>query len=294
MVVMAPMTMLTRGLGTVTPNLNGAMLEIGKTYQLKAVPGRGQVFGGWEGFDSTSATLSFVMKSNLTLIAKFVPSPFPSVRGNYAGLVANEQSVTPNNSGYFALTVTASGQFTGKLMMGGARQGFRGQLDLYGDATVSVRRNLQLPLSLKLHLDLTNTSDQVAGSLTDGHWTSALAGDRNVFNSQFNPARQAGDRSFVLERADNNARAATGLSRIALNGVTRVQGTLADGRAFSTSSALAKNGNCPFYLSLNRGNEVVIGWLNFPIGQGPTASGTVLWVGTGTNSFAATLQATGM
>src|SRR5262249_37071260 len=106
-----------------------------------------------------------------------------------------------------------------------------------------------------------------------------------------NPARQAGTRSFVLERADDNARAATGLSRINLNGSTRVRGTLADGRLFATSSLLAQNGDCPFYLSLNRGSEVVIGWLNFSAGQSPTASGTVFWVRTGTNSFAATLQA---
>jgi hypothetical protein len=293
-VVMAPLKVLTIGLGTVYPNLNGALLEIGKTYQVKAVPSRDQVFAGWEGIGSTSVTLGFVMQSNLSLVAKFVSNPFPAVRGNYTGLVANEQGVTPKNSGYFTLTITTSGQFTGKLMMGGTRQGFRGQFDLNGDAMVSVRRNLQPALNLKLHLDLTNGSDQVTGSLTDGRWTSALAGDRNVFDTLSNPARQAGDRSFVLDRADNNTRAATGLSRINLNGATRVQGTLTDGRAFSTSSTLARNGDCPFYLSLNSGNEVVIGWLNFPIGQGPTATGTVLWVRTGTNSFAATLQATGL
>ena len=106
------------------------------------------------------------------------------------------------------------------------------------------------------------------------------------------PAQQAGLRSFALERAQDSATAAAGLSRIFSSGATRVRGKLNDGRAFSTSSALAKNGDCPFYLSLNRGTEMVIGWLNFAAGQGPTASGTVLWVKTGTNAFATTLQAT--
>jgi hypothetical protein len=66
---------------------------------------------------------------------------------------------------------------------------------------------------------------------------------------------------------------------------------LDDGRAFGAGSSLARNGDYPFYLSLNRGQEIVIGWLNFPAAGTPTASGTVLWVRSGTNSFAATLQA---
>jgi len=65
-------------------------------------------------------------------------------------------------------------------------------------------------------------------------------------------------------------------------------------RPFARISALAKNGDCPFYLSFNRGAEVVIGWLNFPSGQAPAADGSVLWVTTGANSFAATLQASSL
>jgi hypothetical protein len=75
------------------------------------------------------------------------------------------------------------------------------------------------------------------------------------------------------------------------SGATRVRGKLSDGRVFSAGSLLAKNGDYPFYLSLNHGNELVIGWLNFPPTNAPTASGTVLWVRNGTNGFAATLQA---
>jgi len=290
-VVKSPLIVRTKGSGSVSPQLNGVMLEIGKSYQVKAVPAKGQIFAGWEGVSSSAAVLTFIMQSNLTLVAHFLPSPFTAVKGRYNGLVANEPAVTPNNSGCFALNVTVSGQFSGQITMAGMRQGFSGQFDLNGEASISVRRNLQAPLAVNLQVDLTNGTDQVSGSVSDGQWTSALGGDRNIFNSLTNPARQAGDRSFVLQRADNQARAASGLSKVSLNGATRVRGILTDGRAFATASALAKNGDCPFYLSLNHGNEVVIGWLNFPIDQGPSASGTVLWVRTGTNSFAATLQA---
>ena len=292
-VMTGPLIVQTNGLGTVAPNLGGRQLEVGRNYRVRAVPGPGQVFAGWSGgLASDSATLNFTMQTNLTLVANFVTNPFPAVRGTYSGLVANTGSVTPDNSGYFALAVTRSGFFSGNLRSAGQRNGFSGRFNLGGDATVRVRRGLAAPLALALHVDLTNVSDSVSGSLSDGTWVSPLAAGRNVFNAWSNPAQQAGLRSFILERAQDSATAAAGLSRISASGATSVRGKLNDGRVFSTGSALAKNGDCPFYLSLNRGTEMVIGWLNFAAGQGPTASGTVLWVKTGTNAFATTLQAT--
>src|SRR5262249_27944483 len=102
-----------------------------------------------------------------------------------------------------------------------------------------------------------------------------------------------GYRAFVLERADDLAlTAATGAGTISTSGAARIRGKLADGRSFSTSTTLAKNGDCPLYLSFNHGTEVVIGWLNFPSGPTPAADGTVFWMKSGTNGFAATLRAT--
>ncbi len=292
-VVTAPLSVQTNGLGAVVPNLDGRQLEVGKTYRIRAIPCPGQVFAGWlGGLASDSPTLTFTMQTNLALVANFVTNPFPVVRGFYSGLVTNASSVTPDNSGYFALAITRSGYFSGRLDSAGQRSGFSGRFNLSGDASINVRRGLTAPLSLGLHVDLANVTDNVSGSLSDGIWVSSVAGSRNVFNAWSNPAQQAGLRSFVLERAQDSETAAAGLSRIFSSGATSVRGKLNDGRAFSASSALAKNGDCPFYLSLNRGAEIVIGWLNFAAGQGPTASGTVLWVKTGTNSFATTLQAT--
>jgi hypothetical protein len=147
-------------------------------------------------------------------------------------------------------------------------------------------------LALALHVDLSNGTDRVSGSLTDGAWASAVSGDRNVFNSRLNPAAQAGLRNFILERADNTTvEAGVGAGKISTSGAASVSGSLDNGTKFRTASMLAKNGDCPFYLSLGKGNEVVIGWLNFPKTDNPTATGTVLWVRSGTNTFSAQLQA---
>jgi hypothetical protein len=266
---------------------------VGKTYTLRARPGAGQAFAGWSGAASQSPTLTFVMQPNLALTANFVPSPFPPVTGNYAGLTADTNAVTPESSGYFGLTVTPSGVFSGKLLLGGGRYGFHGQFDLSGNATMAVSRGRILsPLKMALHIDLSNGTDQVTGSLTDGAWFSAMSGDKNVFSPQVNPAAQAGLRNFILQRADNTqTEAAVGQGQISSGGLANVSGSLEDGRKFRTASTLARNGDCPFYLSLSKGAEVVIGWLNFPKTPDPTASGTVLWVKTGTNTFTAQLQA---
>jgi hypothetical protein len=283
----------TSGLGTISPNLSGAQLQIGQTYTLKANPGAGQAFAGWDGAVSQSRTLTFVMQSNLVLTASFVPSPFPVVTGNYAGLAANTNEITPNNSGYFGVTVTASGAFSGKLLLGGGRYGFHGQFDVSGNATTIVDRGPNLtPLSVKLHIDISNGTDQVTGTLTDGAWVSEVTADKNVFNAQMNPAAQAGSRDFILQRANDTAvEAGTGQGKISAAGLANVSGSLGDGTRFRTSSALARNGDCPFYLALNKGNGIVIGWLNFPPTASPTASGTVLWINSGTNQFSAELQA---
>lgn len=292
-VSMSTLVVQTNGLGAVSPNLNGKQLEVGQTYTVKAKPGPGQAFAGWNGASSQSAELSFVMQPNLVLTANFVPSPFPPVKGEYAGLAANTNVVTPQNSGYFGLTVTPSGAFTGKLLIGGGRYGFRGQFDISGDATATVIRGINLsPLSVSLHVDLSNGTDRVTGSLTDGAWASQMSADKNVFNSQLNPAAQAGLRNFILQEENNTAvQAGVGRGVIAKSGAASVSGSLDDGTKFQTTSMLAKNGDCPFYLSRNNGNEIVIGWLNFPATPNPTASGTVLWVNSGTNNFTAQLQA---
>lgn len=290
-VKLAPLSVQTNGFGLVTPNLDGRQLEIGRTYTMKAVPAKDQLFVGWTGVNSSSANLSFVMQEGLALTANFILSPFLPLKGTFNGLVANTNEVTPANSGAFSVSVTSLGSFTGNLRLGGARYGFHGRFDLNGDATVSIARELASPLTMALHLDMTGESQRVTGNLTDGGWASAMSANRSVFNALANPAPQAGQGQFVLQQlgAVTNAPAANGSSRIQANGSTLMAGRLLDGRKFTASNSLARNGDFPFYLSLSRGQEVVLGWVNFP--NAALANGAVQWVKTGTNGFAATLQA---
>jgi len=289
----APLNLKINGGGTVRPNLNGILLKVGRSYRVQAVANPGQLFADWSGdVAAGTSSLVFTMQTNLTIVANFVPNPFPAIRGNYVGLMANTNNVTPESVGYVALAVTGSGRFTGRLLSAGHRYGLAGQLNLAGDAMVSVRRGTNAPLALGVHVDLTNSTDQVIGAVSDGNWSSSLAANRNIFQRVINPAQQAGVRSFLLDRVDNGATTAAGLSRISVAGTANARGHLSDGAPFANSSTLSRTGDYPFYLSLKRGSEVVIGWLNFPAGQEPGPSGNILWVQTGTNAFTRTLQAT--
>ncbi len=71
-VVSAPLTVNINGGGTVSPDLNGQLLEIGKTFTMTAKASKGSAFVDWTGSATTTSTkLSFVMASNLTFTANF-------------------------------------------------------------------------------------------------------------------------------------------------------------------------------------------------------------------------------
>jgi subtilisin family serine protease len=289
-----PLRLNIEGLGTVSPMLDGRLLEIGRTYTVRARPDRDQLFAGWTGADAGSRTLSFVMRAGLKLTARFVESPFLNMKGSFHGLAVNEKAVAPESSAAFTLTMTKLGAFSGKLQIAGRSHSFRGQFDLNGNAVVTVRRELALPVQLNLAIDLTGGGTEITGTLASGGWASMLRADRNGFNATLNPAPQAGQVEFVLEcGVPASTTVATGANRISATGRARMAGNLLDGRRFSRSAGIANSGDFPFYLSLSCGTEVVIGWVNFPAASA-TADGTVLWTRSGVNGFATTLQATGV
>lgn len=292
-VVLAPLVLHKNGWGAVKPDLDGQLLEIGRTHKVTASPGLGQIFAGWQGAAAQSAKLSFVMQSNLVLVANFVPNPFPPVSGSYAGLVWNTNGVSPADSGRFTLQVARAGALSGKLWLGGRSQSFKGQFGATGDANVVANRSLLSPLVFILHLDLDDGSDQVLGSVTDGNWLAVLVGHRNVFHASANPAPQAGKRALLLlqSAAEASQTTATGRVQIATSGLAKVGGKFADGRPFSSSAVLAKNGDYPFHVTWSSGNEVLLGWMNFPTAPTNGVTGSVVWTALGTNSFSTTLQA---
>ncbi len=82
----ATLTVLTNGLGSVSPNYNGALLPIGGSYSMTATAANGFNFSNWTGGTNqplavvtNKATVQFVVEPNLTLQANFTDKTKPTL-----------------------------------------------------------------------------------------------------------------------------------------------------------------------------------------------------------------------
>ena len=295
-VVTAPLSVSTTGLGAVSPHLDGRLLELGKRFRLTAHPAPGQLFAGWTGVANTQGpVLDFLMASNLALVAQFVPNPFPAVSGNYSGLFVDTNHPAPESAGFVHLRLSRRGGFSGQLAMNGARYPFHGRFNTLGMATLPVLRPARTPVVLGLQVDLSGGADALSGFATNAVGTqvvvSSLLARRNGF-SPAAPAPQLGQHPFLLQNPPDEGGAimGSGLASIGSAGRVRFLGALTEGTRWSLSSALAGDGEVPFYFPLERGSGCLLGWVTFPLDPAAAPSGSLLWVNSGTNGFARLLE----
>jgi hypothetical protein len=79
-ILTAPIVVQTNGKGVLTPNYNGQLLELGRTYSITATPGLGYVFTNWTGSAITNkSVLTFLMASNLSFTANFLDVQRPTI-----------------------------------------------------------------------------------------------------------------------------------------------------------------------------------------------------------------------
>jgi len=287
-IVQLPLTVIVNGDGNVAPNLgDGRSLELGKVYTMTARPAWEQIFVRWEirtnadlsitnGVTlSTNATLSFEMRSNLVLVADFEANPFPEA-GGYTGLFfeAGTNFFRPENAGFFALRLAHSGSFSGRIVLQGVTHPFRGQFDALGKARVAIVRRAKPPVALSLQLDLLGGGTNITG-------TVRTASDANTLTSNLeakrngNAAAFAGQRGFSLidEVGDPVVNAA---SIVNSSGNVSIRGVLQPSYRFTFATSISSDGTVPFYVSFNRGSEVITGWLQFAEGDA-SVSGPLYW-----------------
>ncbi|MBI3853018.1 MAG: immunoglobulin domain-containing protein [Verrucomicrobia bacterium] len=277
------LTLIKNGLGSVTPDLTKTLLTLGRVYTITAIPDAGQLFANWSGsLASSSPTISFLLTSNLVLQANFIPSPYPSAQGDYAGLFYENDAVRQSSAGFFTASLTSRGTYSGSLQMGANRYSFNGQFNLPGQATSVIARSGDNPLTMDFQIGVGSQSDQITGRVTDGKWVSPLLGHRAVFNSKTRPSPYAGQYTLVIPGRANDpsvpAGDGFGSVRVDSSGKLKFTGLLADGTKISQGVGLSKNGLWPLYVPLYSGQGSLVSWLTFTNQPKSDLKGTVSWI----------------
>jgi hypothetical protein len=269
------------GGGTVSGATNGQPLPIGRTHQLTAIPTVGFVFSNWTGdVPGHLPTLSFLMQSNLQITANFVTNPFAACQGSYNGLFYESNEVRLGSSGAFAFALTDKGKYSASLRLGGKKSKASGKLGLDGRATNVIARAGANPLTVTWVMSL-DGADQIAGTVSDGEWTAALAGDRACFGKT-NPASFAGKYTFLILGSPGSTLApegdSYGTAAVSSNGAVKVKGHLADKSSLALKVPVAKSGQWPLYAPLYGGKGALLGWAAFTNQPATDFEGTLSWI----------------
>lgn len=282
-VEVSALTLITNGVGSVTPLRNGALLDVGKSYTVRATTDKAHLFTGWSGFiDSTENPFTFTMQTGFVLQANFQINPFIAVADVYNGLCYDFETNRHASSGFLTVKSTELGAFSARLTVGGARHSFSGSFAPDGKATNTVTRIGTNALTLNLATDLTGGSDQITGTISDGNWTVSILCNRDWFNKKSNLAPYAGKFTVVIPGDDEHADTEPGgfsFGTVTVDGGGRVslKATLADGTKLTQGTTLSKDGRWPLYAPLYSGSGSVLSWVMFAEGDEASFTGTLNW-----------------
>jgi hypothetical protein len=277
------LTLRTNGSGIIWPSLNPQKLVLGRSYRITAYPDAGQEFTGWTGsLPSTSPSLLFVMRSNLVLQANFIPSPFIPVAGNYNGLFYQDDAVRQSSAGFWNLSLTRRGYYSGWLQLGGSRYTFAGRLGFDCRATNVIARPRTNALLFEIAVGTGEETDRLSGQLSAGAWVANLSGHRAVFNATTNPAPYAGAYTLALpgQKSDPSRPAGDGYGsmKVLSNGQIVFQGRLADNTAVTQVAWISRNGNWPLFSTLYQRQGSLLGWLRFEDRSEDDLRGNMSWI----------------
>jgi len=272
---------------------DGAMLNLGESYTITAVPDSSSLFSNWVSADAVSFTpaLPFVMQSNLVLTVTFITNFFTPLAGTYNGLFLPRGAVSGANAGMlYNLGLRKTGAFSGQLLMAATNHSFSSKFDASGQASFNAGQ-----FSVSLTLD--TAASQITGTVGSSSLIANLASDalpsaRYTILLSPTPADSAasppGDGYLLLT---NHA------------GVATLKGELADGTGYNQSVAVSQAGDIPLFSRLyttGASAGMLLGWINLTNLQAAAPPGTLTWIKNPlrsptryTNGFASTLSVQG-
>jgi PKD domain-containing protein/List-Bact-rpt repeat protein len=286
----AILTVLTTGDGTVSPDLNGRDLQIGKLYAITARPGRGSVFSNWTGSVFTAVpTLRFVMQPGFTLQANFVSNPFVPRVGKYVGIFTDTNILSRVSSGFLTLNLSSRGTYSASLMRATNRYSFTGRFDIAGVSTKTIKVRGANPLQVAMQLDLGTNSGFISGTVSNSTWAAVLRASRIGLKGGANSALTLARRyTFVMPSlGSTNGSIPTNVMTLGdgygtittdNKGNLRVHGVLPDGQKFNQAVSVNANGEWPLFVSISSAADFLFGAMSFINDPDLDLVGQAIWI----------------
>jgi uncharacterized repeat protein (TIGR03803 family) len=250
---------------------DGAMLYLGESYKITAVPDSTSLFSNWVSAQGVAFTpvLPFVMQSNLVLTVTFVTNFFPAAPQTFNGLFFPPDAVSVGTSGMlYNLVLRKTGAFSGKLLLAGTNYPFSTNFNASGQAGFYAG-----PFWVSLALD--SETPQITGTVSGSPLTANLASNilpSAEYTALFSPA--AGD-SAGSPPGDGYALITNDAGSVTLSGA------LADGTRYSQNVPASRAGALPVFASLYTSNAsagLLLGWINLTNLQAAPPPGALAWI----------------
>ncbi len=212
-------------------------------------------------FGSTSSVVFFLQVAPLT----------PAVVGKFSGLFDRLGASTSGLGGRFDMVTTTRGDFTATATVGRRKFITRGRLDASGthpSGVVNVDGNA-IPFSINANSGEISSSTLAGGNPELIGWAHLPQFDRT---GTFNFLALASNIPDPLPQGAN-----FGTIQIAANGQARIAGRTADGSAFTTSTALGRDGHLLIYQVLYKVPGTFMGQLAIMNNAAQSITGTATW-----------------
>jgi cyclophilin family peptidyl-prolyl cis-trans isomerase len=206
------------------------------------------------------AVATYAGGKSTAIAEEFAVLDFKEVEGTYTGLFING-SVTPTNSGFFTVTVAASGAFSGRLLFPAYKpvpisgafypNGQECVFDVAGKGETTYPLPFPgNPAELSgMTLTLGSGANELTGTVQSdsGSWFSGVSCYRAVTKLSAHTTPPTGKYIFSL---DPTGWSNTGYASLSVGGggVLTLSGALPDGASFSQSARVATNGTWPLYV----------------------------------------------
>lgn len=203
-------------------------------------------------YDANGNLLSRVNSESL-----FIP-----LAGNYTGLIA-ANPISNAGAGSVTLSVTLTGSFSGKIVLGGKTFKIKGSFDQNGDAAL----DLELVPAVRVTLHLDPAMHEITGTLTGGVTASLTAFAAPFGKKSPAPGGVVGTFTTLLSPTElvttKPKGKGFGTVKITTAGSVKLAGTLADGTKISQGTTLVSETRWPLYVPLYKSAGFVGGLVDY-------------------------------